>query len=119
MDIIQEHNKFWNSFCCDPLYNCGFADFVQGCGANKVETIQEALMAMSYLKGAADACRLANEYMSQHWRIAALIGVAAGTFRVIWEEKSPWNYPDNGAQRFNTLGIQYTRELKKILSEIE
>ena len=80
---LRALRDFWRSFGKLPLYDTGFGDAIAGCGAHRMDEEPEtadALTAMAYLKGYADAARLACTYMEPSWQIANLLGIAAGTF---------------------------------------
>ena len=80
---LRALRNFWGSFGKLPLYDTGFGDAIAGCGAHRMDEepdTADALTAMAYLKGYADAARLACTYMEPSWQIANLIGIAAGTF---------------------------------------
>lgn len=95
---------FWRSFMISPLYETGFADAVEWCGATTAATEPEMQKAMAYMKGYADACRIACPYMSNHWQVAHLVGIAAGTFMV-------------AEGRHAELCATYTAELTELLAK--
>jgi hypothetical protein len=96
---------FWGSFMRTDLYDAGYSDAVQWCGATSAETEEDMRRALSYLKGFADACRIACPYMSPSWQIANLVGIAAATFQV-------------ADGQFERLAAQYKREIADLLGKL-
>lgn len=79
-ETLRDIARFWHGFARSPLYETGFCDAVRG--ASNFDDEEEARLALSYLKGYADAARLACPYQGPSWRIAHSVGCAAGTFLV-------------------------------------
>lgn len=110
---------FWSEFSNTPLYDTGFGDAIQACGADRGpdplrpadEQRVDALIGMAYLIGYANAARLANVYMTPGWQIAQLLAIAAGTFRVHLEtnELTP--------ERVRRLAHTYRAELLDLCRE--
>jgi len=78
MNTLTTINRFWGQFLTSELYDTGYSDAVEGCGANRLESYDDAVRALAYMTGYAHACRLACPFMSKQWRIANLIGCIAG-----------------------------------------
>lgn len=112
MNAIEEHNKFWDSFQRD-LFETGFAEVIRSCGANSVETAQDAIKAMCYLKGYADARREIYLSLSVKWGIANLLACAAGMYCISWEE-----IPSADPQKLKNFGEKYTRALVELLEKL-
>lgn len=110
---IEKSNQFWQAFTREPLYDCGIADFVTSGGATTAKNGQEIIIAMAYLKGAADMARIANVYMSPSWQIANLLGVAAGTIRNIFE--SYYFECKERSSELDRVTCVYVNELKALL----
>lgn len=95
-----------------PLYDTGFCEPMRHSGLSTAdaEDLGACLRKIAYVHGYADACRLANEYMSPQWEICHLIGIAMGTFRVMFEADDP-------ASKFAGVIDTYHRKLAALLAK--
>lgn len=84
-DVHQILKKFWLQFTTD-WYEIGWGDTVEWSGALKTETVQDAISAMSYIRGATDMCKLATTFGSLAYQRACFIGNAASRLRIAFEE---------------------------------
>lgn len=73
---LSDIREFFGS---NEFYETGFGEAILSCGIRHWESDDELIRACTYLKGYADACRLANTYMDRHWKTANLIGVIAAS----------------------------------------
>lgn len=100
---------------CNELYDCGFAVAVESVGLHRIAQTDSLLMSLSYLKGYADACRLANTYLSPQWEIANLFGIAAGTARVLYETSVL--DASQAQEQWERCAATYVLEFKSLLAK--
>lgn len=70
--------SFWKQFETS-LYDAGYSDVVESCGATNPQSRQDATIACAFIVGAAQMARLANAYNGFHWRVAQIMACAAAT----------------------------------------
>lgn len=116
MNHLTTLRAFWGSFCLSDLYDTGYSDAVTGGGATKANCTDSMVIAMAYMVGYANACRIASPYMSTPWQVANLVGIAAGTFLTfLRSDAPPMSIVDMG-RTFKTLCAQYTRDLEALVN---
>jgi len=113
MSDLETLRLFWRSFCVSPLYNTGFSDAIMGSGATTSQDTSEMARALAYLTGYAQATRQANEYMSSHWQVAQLVGIAAAVLLTLLDGPDPTGRNRSIAR----LCEQYARELTALLND--
>lgn len=73
-ETMKTLRVFWSSFE-NTLYDAGFGEFVVRAKTANSET--DFLIAISYIEGAADLAKLANDYGSRGWQMASMVGLAS------------------------------------------
>lgn len=110
MSALAALREFFSRFRLD-LYRLGYSDAIEGSGACSAMTFEEMRRALAYLKGYADACRIANDYMSPPWHAAHLLGCAAGI--LLCHIDADWS-----EQAISALCNQYTREFRDMAERL-
>lgn len=76
-EILAMIRKFGQEFG-SSLYDTGFGDVMACGGVQSAETREDMRVALSFVNGYAQACRLANVYMSAQWLICNDVASFAG-----------------------------------------
>lgn len=84
-DTIRVIQTFALAFQRGGLYETGYADPWRVSGATTATDTETMLRALAYVHGSADMARLACPYQGRSWRIAHLIGCAAGMLGIALE----------------------------------
>lgn len=113
MTNLETLRMFFRSFSTSPMYDTGFSDAINGSGATDAETTEDMIKALAFINGYAQACRIANVYMTTPWQVANLVAIAAGILGTLLEGADP-----TGRNRqIDKLCEQYARELTALIGE--
>lgn len=105
--------RFWGEFSVSPLYDTGYGEPVATGGLLHLsQTRDDLLRGLAYMKGYADACRLACPYKSRGWEIAQIVGLAAS---VLYTTVSASG--ETTAEHVTSLCDRYRRELIALLEK--
>ena len=105
-EILSMIRKFGQEFG-SSLYDTGFGDIMACGGVQSAETREDMRVALSFVNGYAQACRLACPYKGRHWLVANDVASFAGHLCSMLDSQE--NVPVPSAASFQRV-IQSTRE---------
>lgn len=76
-EVLNSIRAFGQEFS-SSLYDTGFGDIMACGGVQSAETREDMRVALTFVNGYAQACRLANTYQSAQWLVCNDVAALAG-----------------------------------------